>query len=402
MSDFVIENGVLEKYNGNEKEVVVPKGVTEIAPRVFWNCKHIESIILPKGLLEIGMLAFYGTSITTIRLPSTLKKIGEMALERCIYLEKIEVERENQCLEAIDGVLFSKKKKALLVYPEGKKDGTYKVPEGTISIERYAFSTCKATAIALPRSCEKFYYSSHLHSGIKEIQVEECFDKSASWYFQAFEKSIVIICALENPHKYKRVIDHLLMNKRETIDDLVKINRLDLIIALLDLEEKRDLRLINDLIEYVKKHNNTELTALLLDYKEKHFTKEEEEALEIEKMEKSLGLRELTVADHRRLFKFLKGAYRNKITILGLRRNESVVEIPMKIGNVPVTDIASESFCDNTHLTSITIPKEIKGIGKWAFRNCPMLTIYAEAETQPSGWHKDWNPDNLPVVWGCK
>jgi len=28
------------------------------------------------------------------------------------------------------------------------------------------------------------------------------------------------------------------------------------------------------------------------------------------------------------------------------------------------------------------------------------LTIYAEAPSQPAGWHEDWNPGNRPVVWG--
>jgi hypothetical protein len=39
-------------------------------------------------------------------------------------------------------------------------------------------------------------------------------------------------------------------------------------------------------------------------------------------------------------------------------------------------------------------------IGNEAFRDCPNLTIYAEAESQPAGWHPHWNPDNRPVVWG--
>ena len=130
MSDFIIENGVLKKYNGNEKEVVVPKGVTEIAPRVFWNCKHIESIILPKGLLVIGMLAFYGTSITKIRLPSTLKKIGEMALERCIYLEKLRLRGKTSALKQLTESFSQKRKKPCLCIPRARRTGHTRCQRG--------------------------------------------------------------------------------------------------------------------------------------------------------------------------------------------------------------------------------------------------------------------------------
>lgn len=34
-SDFVIENGVLTKYNGSNENVVIPDGVTEIGSRAF-------------------------------------------------------------------------------------------------------------------------------------------------------------------------------------------------------------------------------------------------------------------------------------------------------------------------------------------------------------------------------
>lgn len=45
------------------------------------------------------------------------------------------------------------------------------------------------------------------------------------------------------------------------------------------------------------------------------------------------------------------------------------------------------------------------------FKNCPQLTIYAEAVSKPEGWvdeassfggHLDWNSDDRPVVWGYK
>lgn len=59
MSDFIIENGVLIKYNGNEKEVIVPKGLLKIGDFAFKNCTALEEITLPNGIKGMRMNAFY-------------------------------------------------------------------------------------------------------------------------------------------------------------------------------------------------------------------------------------------------------------------------------------------------------------------------------------------------------
>ena len=73
--------------------------------------------------------------------------------------------------------------------------------------------------------------------------------------------------------------------------------------------------------------------------------------------------------------------------------------ISVAIGN-SVTGIGSYAFADCRSLTSVVIGDSVIGIGNNAFRNCPLLTIYCEAESEPSGWLRDWNISNRPVVWG--
>jgi len=65
-----------------------------------------------------------------------------------------------------------------------------------------------------------------------------------------------------------------------------------------------------------------------------------------------------------------------------------------------VTAINRAGFMDCANLETIFIPLSVTYIGNEAFSSCVNLTIYAEALSQPSGWHSGWNNSSCPVVWG--
>ena len=73
MSDFVIENGVLKKYNGPGGDVTVPEGVTKIRDFAFRGCTGLTSVSLPDSVTEIGDSAFWGcTGLGSVSLPEHL------------------------------------------------------------------------------------------------------------------------------------------------------------------------------------------------------------------------------------------------------------------------------------------------------------------------------------------
>ena len=68
---FKIKNGVLIKYKGKKKNVVIPKSVTRIDSWSFENCRSLKSIVIPDSVTSIGSSAFHGcSSLTSIQYPT--------------------------------------------------------------------------------------------------------------------------------------------------------------------------------------------------------------------------------------------------------------------------------------------------------------------------------------------
>lgn len=61
-SDFIIENGVLIKYNGKDSAIVIPAVATEIGAEAFTGKKKITEITVPGAVAKIGHNAFKGCS----------------------------------------------------------------------------------------------------------------------------------------------------------------------------------------------------------------------------------------------------------------------------------------------------------------------------------------------------
>ncbi len=91
-SMFVIENGVLIEYSGDDWEVTIPEGVTSIGEEAFYGNTFVQSITIPEGVTHIGMYAFqYCTSLTSVTMPDSLISIGGTAFASCEALESIDI-----------------------------------------------------------------------------------------------------------------------------------------------------------------------------------------------------------------------------------------------------------------------------------------------------------------------
>lgn len=92
MTDFIIDNGILKPYYGNESHVVIPDGVTKIGEVVFSDCTELTSIEIPSSVTSIGYGAFsLCTSLKNIKIPNSVTEIGNRVFFGCTSLKNIDI-----------------------------------------------------------------------------------------------------------------------------------------------------------------------------------------------------------------------------------------------------------------------------------------------------------------------
>ena len=90
MSDFTIENSILQEYRGKNEHVFIPEGVTAIASDCFRGHRAVRLVELPSSLKYIGRSAFENcVSLRTVMGGKHVIEIGENAFSGCRNLKTI-------------------------------------------------------------------------------------------------------------------------------------------------------------------------------------------------------------------------------------------------------------------------------------------------------------------------
>lgn len=148
-------------YYAAMTSVTLPAGVTEIGERSFYNIAALTEFNFSESLKTIGNFAFYGCGkLTRIVLPDSVESIGTSAFNRCSslqevvfgkglasigsmcfnYCHKLErfvVDEANPNFKGVDGVLYNKNVDTLVLYPQGRPDASFTMPETVKHIGPY-------------------------------------------------------------------------------------------------------------------------------------------------------------------------------------------------------------------------------------------------------------------------
>jgi hypothetical protein len=157
--------------------IILPNSITSIGESAMCNCDYLTSITIPQLLTNLGVNAFvwcsrmtsyavhpdntsfsvldgilYNKSGNTLiqypngktgvfAIPNSVTSFSPSAFTACTGLNGFSVQNDNPLFAVEDGVLYSKDKKVLIQYPNGKQ-GEFIVPEFVTSIDYGAFDGC--------------------------------------------------------------------------------------------------------------------------------------------------------------------------------------------------------------------------------------------------------------------
>ena len=260
--EFVIihSNGKLKAYTGQDKKVVIPKGVKTIGDGVFSGvpreqrrfCESLEEVIIPEGVTDIGRNAFtWCHHLEKVSFPEGLETIGMGAFSRCEALEEIIL------------------------------------PSSLRVIENGAFEYCG--------SLKKIHICDTVENVGKVAFAQAYESSSANWYADR-EINITVECVSNNESNQKQIMIALgssllaysLLSKRLTASDgfiqliikwlSTKSNRKKIIEAAIERNNQQAIAELkkygikiskNEITEYIELATNqkhTEIVALLLNY----------------------------------------------------------------------------------------------------------------------------------------
>ena len=178
----------------------------------------IPSVIRDKEVKRIAAYAFEDCNVLKrITIPSTVTLLSEQAFFGCGGLESIEVDKSNSAFLSEGGVLFSKDRAALYVYPCNKPDEIYTMPSSVICIYDNAFfANTRAKKIVISENTRVIGNGAFFScDSLEEIFVPKCVESIGYAAFSCCERLKNISVAKDNPSY--REIDGVVFSNDMTI-----------------------------------------------------------------------------------------------------------------------------------------------------------------------------------------
>lgn len=313
--DIIRQDCFYDSYNGDEiQEIILPDSIYLIENYAFCGCLALEKITLPQELELIKSFAFGECeNLKEITLPKSVEKLGTCCFYGCSSLTKIIALNEDIIL------------------------GKDAIPWG-LPLEEVSFHL-------IPKL--DFLYQIKLITNLLN-----------KWDNLTKKEHKEIITFINRKQNLKK---HLLLYSDN-----------DIIVLLIGEKIKITLMSLNEYLEFYIEKANTIIIAVLLEYKEKNFTKKQVEDIKDRKELVDIGFEFPTFGEFKHDWRFTKRD--NKIVIYGYKGLAKKQTIPVTLNdNTPIVKIAKNDNTDFTKLEVLVIEAQITEIEYLSFANCVEL-----------------------------
>ena len=343
----------------------IPNTVKKIGDYSFYDCDFLKSLILPNSVKTIGISAFESCSLTSIILNEGLTSIGESAFMHCGSLESIEI--PNTVTTMGGGVFHDCKKIKSIKLSNSLKSLPSKQSEHSNFWPTGMFSHCESlNELIIPNSVTSIGDWAFVDcSSLTSLTIPSSVTTVGNNTFNSLPalQSVVLYSAPKNMVFFQcPVLTHITWNVKSEVDSQKPFDRIKNQILSFTIGED---------VEYIPANICNGMINL--------------ESIVIPANIKQIGSHAF--------------ANCNKLTLVTWNATNS------KIGDAIFQNTASKIKCFNfgesvnvipdflcdgmSNLTSITMPKNVKVIGKNVFRYCRNLTSVI------------WNAENCePTMWG--
>ena len=137
------------------ESITMSNSVKTLEYAAFAECSKLKNIILSTNLETIGGYVFNKLPIESITIPAKVSKIDATAFIKATNLKEINVSTSNNNYASVNGVLFNKSKTTLILYPAGKTQTSYQIPNTVKIVGENAFIDVALTGIIIPSSVEE-------------------------------------------------------------------------------------------------------------------------------------------------------------------------------------------------------------------------------------------------------
>ncbi|MDO4156060.1 MAG: leucine-rich repeat domain-containing protein [Oscillospiraceae bacterium] len=173
-------------YCSTLERISIPDTVTELGEQTFMSCSSLASVTIPEEMTALPAYMFQNcSSLQSFSIPDTLTDLGYLAFVGCSSLQELEVSDNHPVYCLQDGVLYSKDLTELYLYPAGKTETAFVVPDGVTMIDDGACFAASFQSLTLPESLQvigsgAFNYCTSLQTVTIPEQVTAIYDHAFS------------------------------------------------------------------------------------------------------------------------------------------------------------------------------------------------------------------------------